>query len=74
MSEAGCKLIFGRAEREGAHSNFGLAIGVEEDVGRLEVIVDDVTGRLVEVGQALHNLRCDHPRLLLWQHLHSSRP
>jgi hypothetical protein len=54
------------------HRQLGLAHGVEQDVGRLEVHVDDAAGRLVEVGQPSHDLRRDRARLALREHLHAA--
>lgn len=56
----------------GTYRDLGLPEAVEEDVGGLQVVVDDVAGRLIQVGQALHDLRRDGLRLLLGQHLQST--
>lgn len=52
-----------------SHSDSDAAQAVEQDVARLEVVVDDSSAVLIEVGQPLENLGHDDSRLLLRQHL-----
>lgn len=56
----------------GAHCDLGLPKAIKQDVGGLQVVVDDVAGRFVQVGQALHDLRGNGLSLLFRQHLLST--
>ena len=58
------------AKQAGAHSDLDFTQLVEEDVGGLEVIVDDAAGGLIQVGQAIKDLAGNCLGFLLRQYLH----
>ena len=49
----------------GACRDLDLAVAVEQDVGGLQVVVDDAVAGPVDVGQPRRHLRRYDPRLLL---------
>ena len=54
----------------GAHCDFDLAQLIKEDVGGLEVVVDDAAGGVIQVGQPIKDLAGNCLDFLLRQNLH----
>lgn len=58
--------------RQSSHRDLDLAKGIKQAVCGLQVVVDDLVLRMVQVGQATQHLCCNHASLLLRKHLDHS--